>query len=495
MDPAVFRSVLARSPDLVMLSEFVSGRVLYLNPAGIRLVGLDDLDDACTRHTADFVTEVGALSNAELEAGLAGCGDWSGFSEVNNFRTGEAIPVTIAVYVLVRDTAGPTLIVTTARDHRHSRQQEQRLEQALEAAAQRACEQQSLAALSELAVSSDLDTVLAAATAAAAAMVGMECSSVSRIGDDGETLNVLAYSGPAPRPTTLGTGAASQAGYALATGSTVVCPDRADETRFATTGMVARGLRSGISMPIGEDILWGVLTTHSTSVRCYTQRDLSFLAAVAAVVSAAIRRIELEARLRHQSLHDPLTGLPNRVLAFERIDAALGGAHAVGSHCALLLIDLDDFKTINDSLGHNAGDCALIGLAQRLADAVRPTDTVARLGGDEFVVVCADIDTLEAAIEIATRINTAITSVDAGDAGWVSFSASIGVAISDESSTPDDLIRRADQAMYSAKALGPGQYSVSDVVRERQTSPPARATDVGVPCPTTKTSMRTSSSP
>ncbi|MBJ8346816.1 diguanylate cyclase [Antrihabitans sp. YC2-6] len=458
MDPSVLRSVLERSPDLVMLSEFKTGRVLYLNPAGVRLVGLADLADACSRCTADFVTEAGAAFNAELEAAVATSGDWSGFSEINHFGTGEAIPVTISVFVLHRTEEGPAVIVTTARDYRDSRRQERRLQQALEAAAYRAREQQSLAALSQLAVSADLDTVLSAATAAASAMVGMECSSIARYDANADTLAVVAYSGQPPRPQSLPCGAGSQAGYAWSTGSVVVSRNRASETRFATTGMAARGLKSGVSMPIGESLAWGVLTAHSSKVREYSARDLAFLRSVSSVVSAAIRRIELETRLRHQSLHDPLTGLPNRVLAFQRIEEALDRAREFGTRFALLLIDLDDFKTINDSLGHTAGDAALAGLAQRLAAVVRPSDTVARLGCDEFVVVCVDIDNSEAAIEIVRRINTAITDGHKGNSA--AFSASIGVALSDTSSTPDDLIRRADQAMYNAKALGPGQYSV-----------------------------------
>ena len=110
------------------------------------------------------------------------------------------------------------------------------------------------------------------------------------------------------------------------------------------------------------------------------------------MLAIAFSRLLLEDRIRHQALHDPLTGLANRALCRDRIEHALALSERAGSAAAVLFVDLDNFKRVNDLFGHAAGDALLIALAGRMAAAVRPADTVARLGGDEFVVVCEDVD-------------------------------------------------------------------------------------------------------
>ncbi|MEV2226727.1 diguanylate cyclase [Nocardia vinacea] len=130
-----------------------------------------------------------------------------------------------------------------------------------------------------------------------------------------------------------------------------------------------------------------------------------------AALSAAIGRIDAETRVRHQSLHDPLTGLPNHTAAYRRITAARHTAHRERTLLAVLLVDVDDFKVVNDSLGHAHGDAVLQQLGRRLAGAVRPADTVARLGGDEFVLVCEDIGTADTATALAARITTELALI------------------------------------------------------------------------------------
>jgi diguanylate cyclase (GGDEF)-like protein len=153
---------------------------------------------------------------------------------------------------------------------------------------------------------------------------------------------------------------------------------------------------------------------------------------------------------RRQALHDALTGLPNRTLLRQRADAALDGA-APGS-VALMLIDLDRFKEINDTLGHAHGDVVLQAVAERLRGAVRGTDTVARLGGDEFAVLLPGVEGAQAAEELATRALAALVGGVEADGISLDVEASIGIAMAgDDGTDVEALLRNADIAMYSAK--------------------------------------------
>lgn len=457
-DSGMLLAVLEHTPALVFVSEFVSGRIVYVNPAGVGLLGLGDAVHAYARTTVELFTDVGLVQAREVESALVERGEWNGLTEFRHFVTGEPIPMLITTFVLQHTRTGPSLIASIAQDRRGAEEDEQRLHRALAESAYRAREQQAIADLSQLAVGGDLDELLAAAAGAAAALMGVQCSSIAQMSDDGE-LAVLAYRGPEPSPTTFAPGRGSQPGYATASGAVIVCADRVHETRFSTVGMTRRGLHSGVCVPIGAEAVWGVLTAHSRRPREYTDRDLTFLRSVTAVLSAAIRRIEAEAALVHQSLHDPLTGLPNRALARRRLDDALDAAPRGGTRVALLLVDLDDFKIVNDSLGHAGGDDALVVLARHLRSAVRPGDTVARLGGDEFVVVCEHVAGAAEAVAIAARITGSVADLNrAGSLDWP-ISASIGVALSDPECTREELVRRADSAMYRAKAAGAGGYA------------------------------------
>jgi diguanylate cyclase (GGDEF)-like protein/PAS domain S-box-containing protein len=174
-------------------------------------------------------------------------------------------------------------------------------------------------------------------------------------------------------------------------------------------------------------------------------------------------RKHAEERLIHQTLHDALTGLPNRVLLSEHLTAALVRAERNGKHVGLLFVDLDNFKDVNDSLGHDAGDELLVEIAHRLRRTLRDSDTAARLGGDEFVVVCEDLDSPEEAVSVAQRVETALDITIDVRGQPVVVSASLGVATSDGSERAEDMLRNADAAMYMAKEHGRGRYEVFDV--------------------------------
>jgi diguanylate cyclase (GGDEF)-like protein/PAS domain S-box-containing protein len=173
-------------------------------------------------------------------------------------------------------------------------------------------------------------------------------------------------------------------------------------------------------------------------------------------------RKAFEEQLAHQAFHDSLTMLANRALFADRVEHALARAASQGDGIAVVFGDLDDFKTINDSLGHGAGDEVLIEVARRLAATVRPEDTAARFGGDEFAVLLERIDSDDDATEVADRMLEAFRLPIQLNDTEVFVRTSIGIAITrgGERSTPAELLRNADVAMYIAKRDGKGGYRV-----------------------------------
>ncbi|HEV7741195.1 MAG TPA: EAL domain-containing protein [Pseudolysinimonas sp.] len=171
-------------------------------------------------------------------------------------------------------------------------------------------------------------------------------------------------------------------------------------------------------------------------------------------------RKRAEDALRHLALHDGLTGLPNRVLLMDRIEHALEASVRTNRRVGVLYIDLDGFKGVNDSAGHAAGDRALVHVAEQVRAVLRPGDTLARLGGDEFVVMCEDLDDEAAATAMGDRVLSALRTPFTVGEETFALSGSIGVSLSDGSSTPEQLLHQADQAMYIAKGAGKGRVRV-----------------------------------
>ncbi len=192
--------------------------------------------------------------------------------------------------------------------------------------------------------------------------------------------------------------------------------------------------------------------------------------AVGGVVANVIdisQRKALERRLAHQATHDPLTGLPNRTLLIDRLATAIGRAERHDQEISVLFLDLDNFKLVNDSLGHSVGDQLLTAIASRIEATLRPSDSVARFGGDEFVVLCEELATPEDAIVIADRILDAINRpIVIGDSE-IYVGASIGIAFAaGPHAAPDDVLRDADAAMYQAKERGRARWvSFDDAMR------------------------------
>jgi diguanylate cyclase (GGDEF)-like protein/PAS domain S-box-containing protein len=183
--------------------------------------------------------------------------------------------------------------------------------------------------------------------------------------------------------------------------------------------------------------------------------------AVLVAIQDVTERNALEGELRHQAFHDALTSLANRALFSDRVDHALGRAQRHGDALALLLLDLDSFKTVNDSLGHTVGDELLVGVATRLESVLRNGDTAARLGGDEFAILLEDLESQDVAIEVAQRVIDELAQPFCLAGKEIFVSASVGIAMGCEhGDSSDELLRNADAAMYRAKSEGKGCYRV-----------------------------------
>ena len=177
---------------------------------------------------------------------------------------------------------------------------------------------------------------------------------------------------------------------------------------------------------------------------------------VVAVFRDVCERKALEAQLRHQAFHDPLTGLPNRALFMHRIDLAFAEAERTGRTAALLFIDLDDFKSVNDTFGHEVGDLLLVEIGQRLAATLRDGDMAARLGGDEFAVLFDEVEDYADAVAAAHRVLSALSKPVHVAGRDFTVTPSIGLAVHNPGISPREMLRRADHAMYHAKARGRG---------------------------------------
>jgi diguanylate cyclase (GGDEF)-like protein len=197
----------------------------------------------------------------------------------------------------------------------------------------------------------------------------------------------------------------------------------------------------------------GALIVKSTQDnQRYTEQDKELLQYVCAQLTIAIERQQLHARLQRMAQYDQLTQVPNRELLRERFKAALATARTASGRMALLYIDLDRFKQINDTYGHAVGDMLLQAVASRLQGCVRDTDTVARIGGDEFVVLLHSVQALEDAHHVQEKIRHALTQPLRLDGHCLSIEPSIGVACFPEHGLEDvALFRHADEAMYAAK--------------------------------------------
>ncbi len=225
----------------------------------------------------------------------------------------------------------------------------------------------------------------------------------------------------------------------------VVGDEAAQRREVETTGV----RRDGTMFPM-------VVSTSAISVEGATPT-------ISGIIRDLSDQKRFEAQLSHQVLHDPLTGLPNRVMLTDRLEQALARVRRREGMFAVLFVDLDRFKTVNDTLGHTVGDALLVEAAVRIQRAVRETDTVARLGGDEFVVLCEDIQGVQQSADFAKRIIASLQQPFRFGSDESHVSASIGMALSaDGTEDAEVILSNADIAMYRAKSNGRSRYELFD---------------------------------
>ena len=234
------------------------------------------------------------------------------------------------------------------------------------------------------------------------------------------------------------------------------------------------GLHAVLAAPLrARGLSWGVLDLYRGPGRPWTDTEVTVATSLAEVAVsylalAADRELAkiTESELQHSATHDLLTGLPNRALLFDLIEHAAATAARHRNAVAVLLVDLDRFKEVNDTLGHEAGDQLLVEVARRLRGAVRDNDTVARLSGDEFVIVCEDLSGTPRAVDaflqaVGRRIQRALRRPAALGGVDLAITASVGAAVTRRHHNAKDLLADADRAMYAAKAVGHGNLMIS----------------------------------
>ncbi len=255
------------------------------------------------------------------------------------------------------------------------------------------------------------------------------------------------------------TGSPGLGAQAIGEGRLVVVDKHTESiVRRLPSEWATEGLRAGMAAPVFEhaEVVGSLGIASRDPNRAYPARDQQILLALAEHTSLALNHARALDDVVHEAFHDSLTGMPNRALFLDRVSHALTRAERTSSAVGVLVVDLDDFKTVNDSLGHGVGDALLVQVAGRLAGRLRPSDTLARLGGDEFAVLLEEVgdtgDTARAADSVLEALAQPFTV--AGREVWLN--GSVGIALG--SSEAETLLRDADLAMYRAKADGKGRY-------------------------------------
>ncbi|HEY8640172.1 MAG TPA: EAL domain-containing protein [Solirubrobacterales bacterium] len=375
-------------------------------------------------------------------------------------RDGKAIWV-LDEAVLVRDESGKPIWHGVLYDITERKLAEREIER-------RAAQQAAVARLGDRALKgAQLPALMedTAAFLAAGEGTGHSCVWEFEEGTGKLTLAASVGMGDGGQETSIAVGNDSPAGLALASGQPVTVNDWSGQTRFALPSYLQDlGLRCTIAAPIeGESQPLGVIEAHSTEPNAFSAQDMHFAQAAANVLAHAIERQFAGEAIRHGSLHDHVTGLPNRPLFVDRLEHALDAAQGRETPLAVFFLDLDHFKVINDSLGHDAGDEVLKAVVPRLRKQLRSVDTVARFGGDEFAILVEEVVDEAEATRIAERICNAFEGPFTVDGLEQHLTTSVGISISGpETGEPESLIRDAHAAMYRAKERGRNRSELFD---------------------------------
>jgi len=309
-----------------------------------------------------------------------------------------------------------------------------------------------------------LQEVLDAITQGAAELVHADCAALRFVDEDDPRCMEMVSSVGIPAdiadevrrlPVTAGVG-----GRAIVTNQLCI-KDRYTSWDDAIHRFAVGGLQTAMAAPVhlGDEPIGSLVVATFAADRGYSQAEQEALLRFAEHVSIALNDArsvraldDALARATHQAMHDDLTGLPNRACFYDRAEQALRAAQRHQAATAVLLFDLDRFKEINDTLGHRYGDRVLCAIGPRIAPSLRDADTVARLGGDEFCILLPEVGDVDAAMDVASRITRALEEPFHVDGMALVVEASCGVAVAPaHGTTADQLLQRADIAMYAAK--------------------------------------------
>jgi diguanylate cyclase (GGDEF)-like protein/PAS domain S-box-containing protein len=455
---ALHRTLTANLPDTSVFLIDHDLRVLVADGEAIRRLPWSDQDMFRGRKVSELHAEVPKetlrLSLENYRAALQG--DRRAFE----FDSDGLTFAVQAVPVRAQDGSVESALVV-ARDITERTRAVQQL-------ARQARQQNAAAELGRFALEShDLGMLMTEAVRTTSATLRVDMAGVLELDEAGESLTFVAALG-APehvvgaQRVSLSDSPISE--QILRTGEPVIVEDLTAEGRFAASPTwLALGVVSSVGVAIEcHDRPFGILAVYMREARRFSEDEVGFVTGVAALITVAVERVREEQATRHAALHDSLTGLPNRTLALDRLEQALAHRRREGIDVAVFALDVDRFKTINDSFGHAAGDEVLLALALRLTGAVRPSDTVARLGGDEFVVICPAVDGAREATDVAERLAGAIHLPLVLDSGEHFLEVSIGITLTAHQDTPGSLLRDADAAMYRAKERGRGRYELFD---------------------------------
>jgi diguanylate cyclase (GGDEF)-like protein/PAS domain S-box-containing protein len=408
--------VVQNSPDLIGIAT-TDGKVLFVNKAGQALVGIDSNQEATSKVMSEYTppNEIARFGHEVLPVVLSGK-PWWGEASLKHFRTGELIPVEMRAFPIC-DTDGKVVaIANVSRDIRGRKQSEEALRQA---------EEKYRGIFEGAAVGifqSDLSGRYLSANPAMARMLG--------------------YDSPQELLTSV-TDISRQ-----------VYVDSESREAFGLL-IEQQGVVKNFELPVYRkdgSRIW-------ISVAARAMRKDGVLIGYEGTTVDITDRKAAEERVQYLAYYDALTGLPNRTLLQDRLTKALASARRQKGKVALLFLDLDRFKTINDSLGHSVGDLFLQEVAERLKRFAREQDTVARVGGDEFLIVLTAVKDAADAAVAAERLMNAITAACAIQGRSLSISCSIGISIFPDHGTDGEaLIKNADAAMYCAKESGRNSF-------------------------------------
>ncbi len=452
-----YRGLVEHSPDCIAVH--CEGRVVYANRAGAEIFGAASPEELIGRPILDFVhPDYREVVMARVRETQEKQRQVRQLEEKFIRLDGRVIDVEVTAIPATHQGKAATQVIVKDITER------KRAEQALHA---RERQQAVVAELGQRALAStELSTLMDDAVVLVAQALEVEYCKILELLPDGETLLLRAGVGwmeGLVGQATIGTESDSQAGYTLLSNEPIVVEDLRTESRFSGPPLLFdHQVVSGLSVVIsGGGRPFGVFGIHTSERRTFSEDDIHFLQAAANVLAAAIQRKQAEEAAQHLAYHDALTGLPNRTLFEDRLTVALAQAHRKEQSVAVMFLDLDRFKIVNDTVGHTFGDQLLQNVAERLNGLLREGDTVARMGGDEFTVLLPEVTQAGDAVEIAERILETLRQPWRINNREFHVTTSIGIAIyPSDGEDAESLIRNADTAMYRAKEQGRDKFEL-----------------------------------